>query len=274
MLNIGEFARLGQVSPRMLRHYDEIGLLRPEQVDASTGYRLYDVRQLERLHRIIALRDMGFGLERIGEVLSETISVEELRGMLRLRRVQIERSLGEEEDRLRRIEAHLRALEWSDSVNVQDVIIKQTQPVRVAYTSSEGLTQPEIADAFGQLVPKVVAYLDAVHAKRGISIAEYEDDGGDAPEGEIVLNVGFEIGDQDVPANEEVHVGELPVIEVAAATYRGGVEGFMAAWEALLRWIDDGGYRPVGNCRELYHIWDDNDSSRNLVELQQPIVRR
>ena len=59
MFTIGEFARLGQVSPRMLRHYDETGLLRPTRVDPQTGYRLYDVGELGRLHRLLALRDLG-----------------------------------------------------------------------------------------------------------------------------------------------------------------------------------------------------------------------
>jgi DNA-binding transcriptional MerR regulator len=69
MLNIGEFARLGQVSPRMLRHYDAIGLLRPERVDPKTGYRSYGVAQLARLQRVLALRDLGFGLEQIAPLL-------------------------------------------------------------------------------------------------------------------------------------------------------------------------------------------------------------
>ena len=43
MLSIGAFARIGRVSPRMLRHYDEIGLLQPERVDEATGYRSYEV---------------------------------------------------------------------------------------------------------------------------------------------------------------------------------------------------------------------------------------
>jgi DNA-binding transcriptional MerR regulator len=76
MLNIGEFARLGQVSPRMLRHYDELGLLAPERVDPDSGYRFYSVHQLSQLHRIVALRDIGFGLEQIREMLAEEISVE------------------------------------------------------------------------------------------------------------------------------------------------------------------------------------------------------
>ena len=41
MLKIGEFSKLTRVSIRMLRHYDEIGLLRPTETDAWTGYRYY-----------------------------------------------------------------------------------------------------------------------------------------------------------------------------------------------------------------------------------------
>ena len=55
--------------------------------------------------------------------------------------------------------------------------------------------------------------------------------------------------------------------------YRGGDDGIMAAWEALVRWVDDSGYRLVGDCRELYHEWHDDDESGNVMELQQPIAR-
>jgi len=103
MLTIGEFARLGQVSPRMLRHYDELGRLRPESVDPTTGYLSYSLRQLERVHRIVALRDIG------------------------------------ERDRLRRVAAHLRALEWSDAMELPDVVVKQTQPILLAQATTGGL---------------------------------------------------------------------------------------------------------------------------------------
>jgi len=257
----------------MLRHYDELGLLNPERVDPDSGYRSYSVRQLGRLHRIVALRDMGFGLEQIRPILAEDVSVDELRGMLRLRQAQIEQTVEEEQGRLRRVEAHLRALEWSDIVELQDVVIKRTQPVRVAQASAPGLTHAEIGATFGRLLPQVIAHLQAASAKPGISVAVYEDDGGSIPEGEIVLNAGFAIGDQEVPDSATVRVVSLPVIEVAAAVYRGGDEGIMGAWEALVRWIDDGGYRMVGDCRELYHEWHDDDPSSNVMELQQPIAR-
>jgi DNA-binding transcriptional MerR regulator len=270
-LNIGDFARLGQVSQRMQRHYDELGLLMPERVDSDSRYRFYSVHQLGRVHRIVALRDIGFGLEQIRQILTQDIPVEELRGMLRLRRAQIEQAVGEEQDRLRRVEAHLRAIEWSDVMELQDIVIKQTEPIHVAQASADGLTHADIGAAFGRLIPQVTAHLKAAGAKPGISVAVYEDDAGTAPEGEIVLHVA--IGDHDVPDSDMVRVVKLPAIEVAAAVYRGAGDGIMAAWEALVRWIDDSGYGVVGDCRELYREWHDDDQADNVMELQQPIAR-
>src|SRR5438270_1340871 len=118
MLSIGEFAHLGQVSPRTLRHYADVGVLVPARVDPSTGYRSYEIGQLGRLHRILALRDLGFGLEQIGVVVDGHLGLDELRGMLLLRRAQIEASVGEEQARLRRVEARLRLLERRTAMSV------------------------------------------------------------------------------------------------------------------------------------------------------------
>jgi effector-binding domain-containing protein len=193
--------------------------------------------------------------------------------MLTLRRAQIEQSVAAEQERLRRVEAHLRALEGSDIVELQDIVIKQTQPIRIAQASAGGLRQADIGAGFDQLMPQVIAHLESAGAKPGISVGVYEDDGGTAAEGEIVLHAGFDIADQNVPESETVRVVDLPVIEVAAAVYRGDLDGIMAAWEALVRWIDDSGYRLIGDCRELYLEWNEDEPSRNVMELQQPLAR-
>ena len=69
MFSIGEFARLGAVSIRTLRHYDEIGLLPPAEVDPVTGYRFYSAKQLRQLNRIVALKDLGLTLGQIRQLL-------------------------------------------------------------------------------------------------------------------------------------------------------------------------------------------------------------
>jgi DNA-binding transcriptional MerR regulator len=89
MFSIGEFARHGRVSVRMLRHYDAIGLLHPACVDPASGYRFYEASQLAELNRIIALKDLGFTLQQVQAILAEQVSAAELRGMLKLRRAAI-----------------------------------------------------------------------------------------------------------------------------------------------------------------------------------------
>src|SRR3712207_9093335 len=100
MLSIGDFARHGRVSVRMLRHYDAIGLLRPAYVDQVTGYRSYDAGQLSRLNRIVALKDLGFTLQQVRSILDDEVSVEELRGMLRLREAELQSQIATDTARL------------------------------------------------------------------------------------------------------------------------------------------------------------------------------
>jgi DNA-binding transcriptional MerR regulator len=270
MLNIGEFARLGRVSPRMLRHYDQLGLLRPERVDPDTGYRSYGVHQLARLHRLLALRDLGFKLEQIGGLLDGEPPLEQLRGMLFLRRAQLEQNVADEQARLRRVEAHLRAIEGSNVVNQQDVVIKQTQPLRVAEVWGEaGALDPQhIGPLFGELAPKLANHLQRAGATPGTLIGYYDDPNED---GSVGVHVSFDIGGQDVPSDGEVKVVDLPVIEVASVVHRGSMEGIAAVYEALIRWIEDSGYRLAGYSRELYHEMGQDGPS--VTELQVPIAR-
>jgi DNA-binding transcriptional MerR regulator len=69
LLSIGEFARLSRLSAKALRRYDELGLLRPERVDAGTGYRWYGPGQLEQARLVAALRSIGVPLARITPML-------------------------------------------------------------------------------------------------------------------------------------------------------------------------------------------------------------
>ena len=88
MIRIGDFSKLSRVSAKTLRYYDEMNLLKPVEVDALTGYRLYEYSQLSILHRILALKDLGFSLEEIGRLLDGDLSVEQMRGMLKLRETE------------------------------------------------------------------------------------------------------------------------------------------------------------------------------------------
>src|SRR5205814_389570 len=140
-------------------------------------------------------------------VLEENPPVEQLRGMLRMRQAQIEQTVGEEQQRLRRVEAHLRALEGNTNVDLQDIVIKKTQPMRIAQAVADGLTHADLGRAWERLLPEVFAHLDALGVSHGISVGKYEY-AGPAEDGTITLHVGFDVGDQNVPDGEQVHVIE------------------------------------------------------------------
>ncbi len=132
MLKIGEFAKLGQVSPKALRLYDERGLLRPAWTDRFTGYRYYAQEQLARLHGILALKDLGFSLEQIGELLAGDLAPEALADMLRARQDALRRHIAAEQARLRRVRARLRRLEAVSGQRRAYEVILQPLPGAVA----------------------------------------------------------------------------------------------------------------------------------------------
>src|SRR5512140_1230933 len=132
MIRIGDFSKLSRVPVKTLRYYDEVGLLKPVEVDGLTGYRLYEYSQLSVLHRILALKDLGFSLEEIGRLLDDDLSVEQMRGMLTLRETEARQRLREEAERLERIESQLRQIEQEDCVSKYDVVIKSAEEIKVA----------------------------------------------------------------------------------------------------------------------------------------------
>jgi DNA-binding transcriptional MerR regulator len=125
MFKIGEFAKIAQVSGRLLRYYNEIGLFTPEQIDPASGYRFYSAAQLPRLNRILALRDLGLTLDQIGRMLDGDISADEIRGMLFMRKAQIEQNLQEEIERLNQVELRLKQIEQEGHPWTADVVLKE-----------------------------------------------------------------------------------------------------------------------------------------------------
>ncbi|HZR39592.1 MAG TPA: helix-turn-helix domain-containing protein [Ktedonobacteraceae bacterium] len=93
MFTVGEFSQLAQVSKRLLRYYDEIGLLKPMHTDRITGYRYYSAEQMLHLNRILALKDLGLSLDQIQRIVRENVSTEEINGMLLLKKAEIEQQV-------------------------------------------------------------------------------------------------------------------------------------------------------------------------------------
>jgi DNA-binding transcriptional MerR regulator len=272
MFSIGEFARHGRVSVRMLRHYDAIGLIRPACVDAATGYRLYQASQLDELNRVIALKDLGFTLQQVQAILEEKVSAAELRGMLRLRRAEIQASIEAETTRLARVEARLLTIEDGARVPADGVVVKRLAPVRVAeLTGVAASYEPEaITPVIQPLYHDVWQRLcSADIPAAGHAVAYYED----TPQGGILVHAAVPVaaGPGAPGGDHGLGIVDLPEVGSAAAIiHHGSMDDVLPTGQALARWIDANGYRSAGYAREVTLHWCP-DPEQWVTELQQPI---
>ena len=115
MLQIGMFSRIAQVSIGQLRYYDDIGLLKPARTNPTTGYRYYELSQLQTLKRILALKDLGLPLADVARMLESGTTSAETKAILQKQKAQIEHTLREERERLKRIERRIERLSENEA---------------------------------------------------------------------------------------------------------------------------------------------------------------
>jgi DNA-binding transcriptional MerR regulator len=275
MLSIGDFAGLGRVSVRMLRHYDAIGLLRPAHVDPHSGYRFYTAEQLRRLNRILALKDLGFSLQQVQVMIEEKVDLGELHGMLRLRRAELAVQVERDNARLALVDARLRMIESEGHMNTGDVVRKHVPALRVAELSAvaAGYDHPtSITENLSPLYPRLHELLErAGVAITGSPLAYYEP----APTGPgdetITVHAAFPIGDAEV-GSAGFDVVVLPPIDAAAAVHEGPMSEAFRTGGRIATWIEDNGYRPVppGYAREVY-LHCPPDLAEWMTEVQVPL---
>ncbi len=272
MFKIGDFSKLSQVSAKTLRYYDGIGLLKPTEIDRFTGYRYYSAAQLPRLHRILALKDLGLSLEQIGRMLNDDLPASQLRGMLKLKQAEIERTIADEQARLGRVEALLRQIEQEDStMSAYDVVIKKVPPLRVASVrdiiptfNQQGHLWNELEGYLAQhrvtpAGPCLALYHDA----------EYKDHDVDAEVCEPIATA--------LPDAERIRVYDLPAVETMACTiHHGPFNTLSQAYHAMMQWIEANGYRIVGPDREVYVQAGEpvrQDDPSYVTEIQMPVEK-
>lgn len=274
MFSIGEFARLGGVSVRTLRHYDEIGLLRPARVDPETGYRCYAPAQLGQLNRIVALKELGLSLAQSRQLVTG-ITAEELRGMLVLRRAQLEQELQARQSQLCDVEARLSYIAREGALPADDITVKKIPAMGVVAMAAP-------APAFG--AENVVPVVNRLHQRLDqLAIPELARPAGprmifyEQAEGTDVTVYLARPADRrpaEVPAPARYLV--LPEVEVVSAVRSGRAASiFPMVYVDLLQWAGAHGFQAQGPGRELWvHEVDDiAEVDQQVFEVQLPFTR-
>ena len=271
MLKIGEFSRLSRVSIRSLRRYDEAGLLTPASIDPFTGYRYYSERQLPIANRIRALRDMGFSLAAVQEVLGCYDDPGALERCLLLRRAEAKEVMEEAERRLRLLDTALERLR-KDKDMQYDVTIK-TLPERQVASVRQIIPSYDREGDLWSVYCQETARMNIQDGDPALCTAVYHD--GEFKEQDVDVEIQKSVVGS-YPDTEHVRFKTVPAVQVASATFRGSYDQISAVNEAVAAWVEDNGWAFDGLFFNIYHVspHDTRNPEEFVTEVCYPVRRR
>jgi DNA-binding transcriptional MerR regulator len=268
MLSIGTFSRLAQLSVRVLRHYDEIGLLKPAHTSRA-GYRFYTSEQLVDVNRIVALKELGLSLEQVATLMKEKHPVEAIAGMLRLEKARAEQERSEAERRLRDIDRRLAELSDLGRLSEIDVIEKTVAETPfLAYRA----TVAELPDAYA-LMNEIIARCESLGLRVpfvGVAHDRFFDTR------DLDIELGYPVGRPErveLGGGRVMSVRSLPAEDRMISAFYLGVQedGHRRTHAAIAAWLEHHRCEFAGPGRELVH---DAGGSQSTVEIQYPIADR
>lgn len=282
MLKIGDFSRISQVTIKALRLYDTLGLLQPASIDPFTSYRYYTLDQLADIHRIVALKEMGLSLDQIRELLSSDLPLDQLRGMLRLKRAELEQRIDEETMRLRQAEFRLRQLELEETMPTLDVVIKKVEPFYALTVRAMVPTRFQMGDV-GQSIDRALKSANfPIHVPLPPNIPvinifygnEYLEENIDA---EYCMPIDPSLATTFTLDNGLIYAPrEIPGMEMAACyVLKGDYEQVGDHYPLLQRWIAEQGYSYGDEMRWVYlrGVMHGETSANYVTEIQARISK-
>lgn len=273
MFRIGEFALIAQVSGRLLRYYDRIGLLHPALTDDETGYRYYSAKQLPRLNRILALKELGLSLDQIAKMVDDEISPQDMRGMLIMKKAQVEQALAAEQIRLQQIESRIAQIDDAGRLKDYDVVVKSVPALPYLAVRQLCADMDEAIALLQNVVKAVTASMRG--GWQNLIVQAHTDFDGD----EMDIDVGFSLAKPTnrritLPGGAHMEMTQLPSAAAMATVVRSG-PNYQAhqAFGSLSTWLEANNYRLDGLCREMFLELPFADPAQTdpVIEIQFPV---
>jgi DNA-binding transcriptional MerR regulator len=247
LLTIGEFSRATHLSVKALRHYDDIGLLQPADVDPSSGYRRYATAQVPVAHVIRRFRDLDMPLDQIRTVLEAPDVSARDRAIIG--------HLEHMEQKLEQTQATVASL--------RSLLDGEEPTIAVEYRSVPGTTAIAIRDHvdwddaeswLGAALDELgTALADVSGARSGPDSALYGPDFFEQHSGEVVAFVPVS---GEVPATGRLELVEIPAAHLAVTVHRGPFTDLDQAYGALGTYVAEHVLTTAGPIREHYLVTD------------------
>lgn len=270
MFKIGEFSKLTQVSVRMLRYYDETGLLKPAKIDTFTNYRFYTAEQIPDLNKILFLRDLGFSVVEIATTL-ETWSDDTIQNTLLHKHTEIETAIAKEKEKLTKIKLAQQDILKEKIAFHYNVVIKPVPSYQVL--------------SLRRVVPNYYAEgalwkdLSSFATKNNITISNntfsiYHDT--DFKETNVDIEICMPVTQFGKSEGAFSYRTIKAVPFMASTMVYGSFENIAGAFLAFANWLQaHSQYKMAGTSRQIVHRgpWNEEHSENYLTEIQIPLEK-
>lgn len=250
MLKIGDFSKLSRISIRMLRHYNDLGLLIPDSTDPCTGYRYYSETQLPVAGRINMLKDMGFSLTMIKEIMLQYSNPQALKNYLLLKRTDLLEQKEKLKTQITLLDNALNRLGKDDYSMEYNVTLK-TLPERYVASVRDIIPSYDCEGKLWQIMMKETAPLKMQDGEPCYTFGIYHDTGYKEHDVDVEIQKCVKGHYENT---EHVIFKTVPPVQIASATYTGGYDKIEEANEAVARWVKDNGYDFDGLSFSIYHV--------------------
>ena len=267
MFRIGEFSKLTQVSVRMLRYYDETGILTPAEVDKWTGHRLYSVEQIPRLNKILYLRDSGLNVSEIA--LALTKDEQSLLTQLDKKRMEIENAIQAEQEKLQKIELAKSEIQGGKGELHYNISIK---PIPGYQVLSLRRVVPDYYSE-GDLWKELSAFTREQKIEiTGSTFSIYHDT--EFRETDVDIELCAPVKEMGKAKDPFCFGTTEPVPHMACTMVYGDFANIKGAYLAFAEWLQKNSeYKMSAPMRQIVHRgpWNEKNPEKNLIELQIPL---
>ncbi len=265
LYRIGLFAQMNRITVKALRFYEEQGLLLPAKIDEESGYRYYAMRQMETLHRILALKEAGFTIEDMKHL---DASADERSFLLRKKNAILEK-IAELTLQLSKIDGYL----MSGGNSLSAPVMIKTIPETVCAVMRRRI---DSYDALFDIMPEMGSYMEeagCICALPEYCFTRYLEPG--YKEEQILVEICEAVAEKKAD-RDCLQFRTIPEIRAACIYHKGSYRDFPKTYERILRYIEENGYEICGNIRESYidGVWNKDSEEEWLSEIQIPVVKK
>ena len=272
MFKIGDFSKLVRVSPRMLRHYEKCGLFYPVEIDKFTGYRQYSAAQIPLLSNIVTLRDLGFSINEIGDILPRFDDTVYMNKVFREKAASVKKNIEVEQEKYNRLIQMSDKMRKEQSIMVYETELQKLPPVKVL--SLRGII-PHYRDE-GILWEKLGRFIGENNIKcHSDGYSTYFDDEYKESDPDVEIAVPVDEFGEDQGEFIYKEYDEIPL--AATARFSGPFDGgYDAASEKLAEWMEKNGYAFAGHLRGHVITSPDEEPDMDnwMTELQAPVRKK